>query len=119
VRGDSKNERTNAAQLAILVAREHRLSVKPAQGQTVVLAEAHQVVGAERKFALADTLRRSLKIGKGIARHLLMRANQQMRELPSGGAGLRQQLGIAVCSSSSKTETQVRAAHPQRRRPAA
>ena len=61
--------------------------------EAVVLAQAHQVVGAERKPALADAFGRSLEIGKVVARHLLVRADQQVRELPAGGAGLRQQLG--------------------------
>ncbi len=83
----------HAAHLAVLVAREHRLPVEPAQGQAVMLAQAHQVVGVQRESSLADAFRRSLEVGEVVAGHFLMRANQQMRELPPGGAGLRQQLG--------------------------
>ena len=56
-------------------------------------AETHQLFGAEREFAVSDAFRRSLEIRKIVARHLLMRADQQMRELPPSGSGLRQELG--------------------------
>ena len=43
--------------------------------------------------ALAHAVGSPLEVGKVVARHLLVRADQQVRELPSGGAGLGQQLG--------------------------
>jgi len=82
----------------------------------MVLAKPQQVVGAERKPALADTFRQPLKIGKIIARHFLMRADKQMRELPPGGAGLCQQLGIAACSSSFENRNAGSSGTPARRR---
>ena len=58
-----------------------------------LLAQPQQVVGRERELALADALGRALEIGEVVARHFLVRADQQVRELPPGGAGLREQLG--------------------------
>jgi hypothetical protein len=58
----------------------------------VVPAKTHQLVRAERKLALADAFGRSLEIRKVVARHFLVRADQQMCEVPTGGPGLRQQL---------------------------
>ena len=83
----------HAAQLAVLVAREHGLAVEPAHGEPVLLAQAQQVLDLEREAPLADALGRALEVREVVARHLLVRADQQVRELPAGGAGLREQLG--------------------------
>jgi hypothetical protein len=56
VRGFEKGTH-HAAQLAIVVAREHGLPVEPAQRQSVVPAQAHQVVDTEREFSLAHAFR--------------------------------------------------------------
>jgi hypothetical protein len=83
----------HAAQLAVLVPREHRLAVEPAQGEPMVLAQAHQLVHPERELPLADPLGRALEVGKVVARHLLVRADEEVGELPPGRPRLGEQLG--------------------------
>ena len=51
-----------------------------------------QVLDGQREPALADAVRGALEVGKVVARHLLVGADEQMRELPAAGAGLREQL---------------------------
>src|SRR6185437_15450308 len=58
----------------------------------VALAEALQVVDRQGKFALADTIRRAFEVGEVVARHLLVGADEKMRELPAAGAGLGEEL---------------------------
>ncbi len=82
----------HAAHLAVLVPRQHRLAVEPADLKPVALAQAHQVIHRQREAPLADAVGGALQVREVVARHLLVGADQQVRELPPGGAGLRQQL---------------------------
>jgi hypothetical protein len=77
---------------AVVVAREHGLALEPPELQPVMAGEAHQVVRVEREAPLAHALGGALEVGEVVARHLLVRADQQVRELPAGGAGLGKEL---------------------------
>jgi len=82
----------HAAHLAILVARQHRLAIEPADLEPVAPAQPQQILGRQREAPLADAVGGALQVREVVARHLLVRADQQVRELPPGGAGLREQL---------------------------
>ena len=83
----------HAAQLGVAVARQQRRPVEPAQLQPVVLAQPDQVLGRKREAPLAHLLGGAFEVGIVVARDLLVRADQQVRELAPAGAGLREQLG--------------------------
>src|SRR5262249_427795 len=55
--------------------------------------EPHQLLDRERKAPFADAVGGALEVGEVVARHFLVRADEQVCELPSGGPGLREQLG--------------------------
>src|SRR5882757_5071156 len=59
----------------------------------MLFAQAHQVIHGQRKATAADLVRGALEVGEVVARHLLVRADEQVSELPPRGAGLRQKLG--------------------------
>ena len=82
----------HAAHLAVLVARQHRLAVEPADLQPVAPAQAQQILGRQREAPLAHVVGGALQVGEIIARQLLMRADEKVRELPAAGAGLGEQL---------------------------
>src|SRR6185437_5096817 len=50
-----------------------------------------QVLRRQRKSAFADAVGGTLEIREVVARHLLVGADQKMRELPPAGAGLSKQ----------------------------
>src|SRR6185437_934982 len=82
----------HAAHFAILVAGKNGLSVEPADLEAVASAEALQVIDRQGELALTDTIRRALEVGKVVARHLLMGADEQMRELSAARACLGEEL---------------------------
>jgi hypothetical protein len=81
----------HAANLPVLVPREHGLPIEPAQLEAMALAQARHVGDGQGKLALTDILRRALEIREIVARRLLIGTDQQVRELPPGRAGLGQQ----------------------------
>jgi hypothetical protein len=82
-----------AAHLLVVVAHQRRTALEPAQLEPLVLCQRQQVVHRQRQPSLADALGRALQVGEVIARHLLVRADQQVCELAPAGSGLRQQFG--------------------------
>ncbi len=92
MRGDSKNERNTLRTSRSLSRARSGLRSNHRKREPVPLAELQQVIRIQREAPLADALRRALEIGKIVARHFLVRANQQVRELPAGGSRLREQL---------------------------
>src|SRR6185312_10522443 len=73
-------------------AGKNGLSVEPADLEAVASAEALQVIDRQGELALTDTIGRALEVGKVVARHLLMGADEQMRELSATGACLGEEL---------------------------
>src|SRR6185437_13357318 len=82
----------HAANLPIIVAGEHGLALEPADLESVAPAEPLQVVDRQWELALADAVRRALQVREVVTRHLLVGADEKMRELTAGGAGLGEKL---------------------------
>src|SRR5688572_24850045 len=87
-------ERTqHASHFAVVVAREDRLALEPAKRDSVTLAEAQEILHVQRKTPFANALRCALEIREVVPGHLLVRADEQVSELPASGSRLREELG--------------------------
>ena len=83
----------HAPHVVVFVTCQYRLALEPANLKAMPFAERHQIIDLERKRPFTNLFGGAFQIGILIARYLLVRANQQMRELSSRGPRLRQELG--------------------------